>query len=170
MKLTMMKVSVLALTTLVVLGISSSAAANAEVKFIEPKKFHDVEVTGFNRNTGIEMVQKQLNEMINEVTSTVIPESETLLIEVTDIDLAGYMEYFFGPTNRDMRIVTDHDRYRLEFKYQLKTNSGEVKKEGAIHIKEFLYRLPREPKYSKYQLVNYMRDDIEKWANQTFSQ
>ena len=168
MKLTAIKFGILVLTGIVVLGVSFTAAANVELKFVEPKKFHDIDVSGMSKNSGIDTVHKQLNELILEVTAGVIDKSDTLVIEVTDMDLAGDMEYFFGPDRRDIRIVRDQERYRLEFSYQLKSSSGEIKKSGEIKIKEFLHHRPVINKSNRYQMISYMRDDIEKWADSEF--
>ena len=170
MKSTIVKASLVTIGALILIAMSTTAAATIEIKFVEPKKFHDVDITGYNKNKGIELLKTQLQRLFTQVSKDVISDTDTLTIEVTDIDLAGYMQFFFGDTNRDIRIIRNHDRFRLEFKYQLTSNTGEVSKQGDEVIKRFIEIRPNRVKNYKYHTVGYMQKDLEKWFEVTFAQ
>lgn len=153
------------------LSLSTSAAietsADIEVKFIEPKKFRDVDLSGFNKSKSIETVKAQMQRLFNDVAEETIDKSNKLVIEVTNIDLAGRIDYFFGPDRRDIRVIKNNDFYRLEFNYRLEDKSGNVSKQGQAEIKEFLRHSPKKIRYGKYETVSYMRSDILDWMKKS---
>lgn len=163
----LVKILSLLVATSIIYGFSLSASAGIEVKFIEPKKFRDIEMSGLSKKKSIEVVKTQMQKLFNDVATETLGDSENLIVEVTDIDLAGYMDYFFGPERRDMRIIRDTDRYRIEFNYRLMDKNGKLTKEGQAEIKEFLRQEPRKIRQSKFQTVSYMRDDIVDWVKKS---
>ncbi len=168
MKINLVKFTVITFVTGIFFSMTTTLAAKVEVKLIEPKKFHDAEVTGKSRGQSIEDVEAALTSLFQAASKGVIKDSENLIVEVTDLDLAGYMERAWKNTGKDIRIVKDNDRYRLEFRYQLTDSDGKVLKEGEQKIKEFLRNVPVRKAHNSPQLVSYMQDDVEEWLEKSF--
>lgn len=163
MKFSALKLAVCGALVLVVLGFSQSAAASVEIKMIEPKKFRDVELSGKTKQRSIEAVKKDLNKLFTDVSKSYVGEKETLLIEVLDIDLPGYLDYTRGQGHSDIRIVKDLDPYRIKFRYQTKDASGNVVKSGEKLIKQFLTRAPHHLQRNRRGTVVYFEKELEKW-------
>ncbi|MCW8878917.1 MAG: DUF3016 domain-containing protein [Kangiellaceae bacterium] len=169
MKLTPIKPLIYGAVALVVLGFSQSAVASVEIKMIEPKKFRDVELSGKTKQRSIDTVKKDLKKLFTTVSKPYVGEKETLLIEVLDIDLPGYMDYVRGEGNRDIRIVKDNEPYRLKFRYQTKDSQGNVVKSGEKLIKQFMTRFPLRIKQNRTGTVIYFEEDLEKWFEAEYS-
>ncbi|WP_444994107.1 DUF3016 domain-containing protein [Aliikangiella sp. IMCC44359] len=164
MKINIFKSVILTGITLATLSLTPVVAAKVEVKLVEPKKFRDIEVTGKSTNKSIEDVHKSLTSLLEKLTEKLVSDSETLIVKVTELDLAGHMEWV--RSNRDMRIVRENDRYSIEFSYELKNVSGEVIKKGDAKIKEFLSSSPSRIKQHDSHLLGYMAKDLKKWADE----
>ena len=169
-KFTFVKGLVISVSLMALLSLSQSAAASIKVELIEPQKFRDIDVANVNRKHGYERVRVQLEKFFNGVYGDNISDSEQLVIQVTDLDLAGYMKHFVGSSGRQMRILKDLDRFRLAYNYQLKSESGEVLKQGENHIKNNLRSRTSRIQKSRYQTVSYFQPDLDIWFKQTFSE
>lgn len=168
-KVSHIKLYLLIACAILFIFISSSAAAGTQVTLVEPKKFSDYALSGQSKKNSIKTINKQFNVMFADIAKDIISEDEQLTIEITDLNLAGYIEYFFGNQNREMRILKDPDHYRLEFKYELKSSDGTVKRSGEARIKEFVHHNPRVKSNYKYSHVGYMKDDLESWFKKTLA-
>ncbi|TQV87484.1 DUF3016 domain-containing protein [Aliikangiella coralliicola] len=170
MKLNHPKILLLITVVAMFIGFSQSAAAGVEVKFVEPDKFRDIDLSGFSKKRSIEHVQKDLTKLFQELAKDYVGEKENLSIEVTNIDLAGYIDYMRGDGNRDIRIVRNTDIYKLYFRFESKNEAGATTKQGEKKIREFLTHRPsRLIKNSHGSTVNYFEDDIKKWFKEEFA-
>ena len=168
-KVSHLKLYLLIVGALLLILVSSSAAAGVQVELVEPKKFSDILLSGQSKKNSIKTIQKQFNIMLADIAKEVIDETDNLKIEITNIDLAGDIEYFYGSQNREMRVLKDPEHYRIEFKYELKSSDGKVKFSGEAKIKEFVHHNPRKFKNYKYSHIGYMREDVESWLKKTFA-
>ncbi|TQV71631.1 DUF3016 domain-containing protein [Aliikangiella marina] len=169
-KVSHVKAYVLIACTLLLIVMSTTAAAGIQVELVEPKKFSDYTLSGQSKKSSIKTIKKQFNVMFSDIAKDVIDENDVLTIEITNLDLAGYIEYFFGSQNREMRILKDPEHYRIEFKYVLKSSDGKVKTSGETTIKEFVHHNPRKFTNYRYSHVGYMREDLESWLKKTFAE
>ena len=170
MKISLIKSVVIGTLTIALVGISSTAAASTtEVKLLEPKRFRDIDASGLNKTRSIAILQKDLTRLFSEASDGLLEEGDILSVEVTDVDLAGYIDYFAGGSRDHIRIIKDSERYRLEFSYQVKDSKGVVKAEGEQKIKDFLSRAPSRLRVSNNQTVGYMEKELKKWMVQEFA-
>ncbi|MET1253838.1 DUF3016 domain-containing protein [Aliikangiella maris] len=167
MKISTVQLLILTGISLAALCIPTVVAADVEVKLIEPRKFRDIDVTSKSLNKSIEDVHHSLSQLINQVAKEYLKDSNNLIIEVTQVDLAGYMEWTRNA--REIRVVRNNDRYVLEFSYRLIDSTGKVLKEGNANIREFLHDSPSKKRLQDSHLVGYMRDDLEKWFKKEFN-
>lgn len=144
-------------------------SAKVEVKFNQPEKFRDILVTGSTKNKSIEIVHKELNRLFEELSEGYLSEQQTLLIDVTDIDLAGDIEYMVGPNHEDIRIIRYSDNYRLSFNYEVKNEKGEIKLKGEKEIKNFVSE-GIVNRLGNTNSVSHYERELKKWFKQIFSE
>lgn len=121
---------------LILIATLASAAATAgtvEVRFIEPDKFADARDGVHSR----EDVLKTLEERLKQLGGKKLPPSQTLQIEVLDIDLAG--DAFPRVALRDTRVLRGRaDWPRMHLRYTLR-EGDKVIKSGEDRIADMNY-------------------------------
>jgi hypothetical protein len=121
---------------LILIATLASAAASAgtvEVRFIEPDKFADARDGVHSR----EDVLKTLEERLKQLGGKKLPPSQTLQIEVLDIDLAG--DAFPRVALRDTRVLRGRaDWPRMHLRYTLR-EGDKVIKSGEDRIADMNY-------------------------------
>ncbi len=169
MRLNGLKIKIVSVFALYLLGLSSFVNAAVELELVEPKKFHDADMTGMNKNKGFESLQRDLTNLFNHLSKDYIKDTEKMVVKITDVDLAGYMKFATGRMTQDMRIVKDSERFRLEFSYSIVGKEGQVTKQGDVKLKKFLTRKVTRNTKSKYASVDYMEKDLKKWFEDNFN-
>jgi hypothetical protein len=122
--------------SLILIATLASAAATAgtvEVRFIEPDKFADARDGVHSR----EDVLKTLEERLKQLGGKKLPPSQTLQVEVLDIDLAG--DAFPRVALRDTRVLRGRaDWPRMHLRYTLR-EGDKVIKSGEDRIADMNY-------------------------------
>ena len=122
--------------TLILIAALASAAATAgtvEVRFIDPDKFADARDSVHSR----EDVLKTLEERLKQLGAKKLPASQTLQVEVLDIDLAG--DAFPRVALRDTRVLRGRaDWPRMHLRYTLR-EGDKVIKSGEDRIADMNY-------------------------------
>jgi hypothetical protein len=150
--------------TLILIATLASAAATAgtvEVRFIEPDKFADARDGVHSR----EDVLKTLEERLKQLGAKKLPASQTLQVEVLDIDLAG--DAFPRVALRDTRVLRGRaDWPRMHLRYTLR-EGDKVIKSGEDRIADMNYlmgslRLNQDSPlpYEKRMLDNWFDERI----------
>ena len=152
---------------IVLFAVSQTAAASVEIKLIEPEKYRDIEQVGFNKKNSIEVVDKDIQHFFSRVAGQFIPESSKLLIEVTDIDLPGRVEFMVGPNNQHLRILRNNDPFKLSFKYKLVDKTGTVIKEGEEKLRDYFNR-SSATRLKKTKTFAHFDRKIRRWFKQNF--
>jgi hypothetical protein len=151
-------------STLILIATLASAAATAgtvEVRFIEPDKFADARDGVHSR----EDVLKTLEERLKQLGAKKLPASQTLQVEVLDIDLAG--DAFPRVALRDTRVLRGRaDWPRMHLRYTLR-EGDKVIKSGEDRIADMNYlmgslRLNQDSPlpYEKRMLDNWFDERI----------
>ncbi|MBQ5940716.1 MULTISPECIES: DUF3016 domain-containing protein [unclassified Massilia] len=145
----------LALAGLLALS-AGAASAGVTVKYIEPDKFSDLPFAPWER----EEVLKDLSEHFTELGKA-LPPGQDLLLEVTDIDMAG-REYPSSRAARDLRILRGMaDWPVVKLRYTLSEN-GQVLKTGDAKIADMNY-LQRINRWSDGDRLRYEKRMIDEW-------
>jgi hypothetical protein len=113
------------------LAASGAWAATAEVNFINPEKFTD----GGQRfqATQADAVQGSLRDFLVKEAEQRLPADQKLVINVTDVDLAGW----YDPRqliSREVRIVRQDRPPRVNLDFRLLAADGSVLKEGQRNL------------------------------------
>ncbi len=108
-------------------------AATAEVNFVHPEKFTDA-------GKRYQWVDSRsalggLKEFLEKEAARLLPADQKLVINVTDVDLAGY----YDPrqlASREVRIVKDQYPPRIDLDFRLLAADGSVVKEGKRNLRD----------------------------------
>ncbi len=123
--------------TLVLIAALASAAATdagtAEVRFVDPDKFTDARDGMLRR----EDVLKTVEERLKQLSEKKLPASQTLQVDVLDIDLAG--DAFPRTALRETRVLRGRaDWPRMHLRYTLR-EGDKVIKSGDDHLADMNY-------------------------------
>ena len=113
------------------LAIPAAQAATAEVEFVNPKKFSDAgkSYQWVDANTAL----AGLKEHIVKQAAAMLPADQKLVVNVTDVDLAGW----YDPRqliSREVRIVRQDRPPRVNLDFRLLAADGSVLKEGQRNL------------------------------------
>ena len=123
-----------AFTTLALASACFSAqAGNAAVRFTEPDKFMDA-----GHGAALADTQRVLSEHFKRLATSTLPASQSLEIEVLDIDLAGEVRPWrrVWPDVRVMRGAADWPRMTLRFTLR---DGERVLAQGEDHLSDMNY-------------------------------
>ena len=144
-----------------VLGCSLASAA-VEVRFVEPDKYSDV--SDFAGVRDRDLVLKDIQAHFRELGDKQLPGKD-LLIEVTDIDLAGQVEPF-GRRMDMLRVLRSSGRPAIELRYVL-SEGGKELRQGKARLSDLGY-LDRMNRYSSGDLIRYEKRMMDDWFRQEF--
>lgn len=141
----------------------SASAASVEVKWTDPSKYRDVDAGNENRKSFQERTFKNLDEHFAKLAAD-LTENQKLVIEVTDLDLAGDVN--IGGINR-MRIIKEIYFPRINFSYQLINADKSVELSGEISLKDMNFMQGSNLRYRSDSL-GYEKKMLDKWFDETF--
>lgn len=108
-------------------------AGDVDIKWDHPEKYTDIQPSNaYSRKQYQQHVFKALTTHLNKLASEQLPQDYHLKITVTDLDLAGYIEFGLGELQR---IVRDIDFPRIKLNYQLIKDKDVVGK-GKVILKD----------------------------------
>lgn len=99
-------------------------AGEVEVKWQAPEKFTDIQPANDSRSAYRERVIKKFDGFFQQL-ATKLPEGYTWQVTVTDIDLAGDVDYFAGGAGNALRVVKDLYSPAIKFTHVLRDKHGE---------------------------------------------
>lgn len=146
-------VSTLALQALT--AQQAHAAGKVELTWVEPENFADSGNTAADRTATLQA----LGEHINRLAGT-LPGGQTLKIEVTDLNLAGEMQ--FSPV-RDVRVLRNRaDWPTMNLRYALVAD-GRVLKSGETRLSDMNYGFTQ-----RRDAYGYEKRMIDTWFRAEF--
>ncbi|MCF6193060.1 MAG: DUF3016 domain-containing protein [Kangiellaceae bacterium] len=163
-----MKLLVLAITAL---SLSTFASASVKIELIEGKKFTDYELSGQSRQRSLNTIKKDLHELFSDLSMDYIKENQSLEIDITNIDLPGYIHYTFGHSSQDIRIIRGSDFYRVYFTFRVKSEDGTIVRQGEYQLKEFLdlNSSIHRRRHNSRGNVSYYEQPLKEWFKETFA-
>ncbi|MBL8513263.1 MAG: DUF3016 domain-containing protein, partial [Betaproteobacteria bacterium] len=115
------------------LAASGTAMAGVNVKFTDADHFTDMPFTQWDRAE----VMKQFEDHFAKLAQS-LPAGQDLKVEVTDIDLAGSVDYT-RHAGRDLRVLRGMaDWPRINFKYSVEAG-GKAVKSGNATVSDMNY-------------------------------
>jgi len=138
-------------------------AAKAEIKWDHPEKYHDINPGDNNRKSFQDHVFTSFEKHFAKLAMK-LPADQILKIDVTDVDLAGDVN--FGSISR-IRIVTELFFPRMKFSYQLVNADKSIAESGEINLKDMNFMMSSNLRY-RNDTFGYDKQMIEKWFYKEF--
>lgn len=146
-----------------IMPMSFVHAADVDVKWSNPDKYYDIDPAEEHRQHFKERVFKSFEEHFAEVANW-LPENQKLVLDFTNIDLAGDVD--FGGSRR-VRVVKDMYFPRMEFSYQLINADNSVVKSENVSLKDMGFLMHSRLKY-KGKPFSYEKEMFDDWFKKTF--
>ena len=157
----MNKLLVVSLATLVALvsTAAAQAAGTVQVRFVEPQNFTDVRDGSYRLDQNL----RSLERVVSHAASSYVPDGQTLTVEITDVDLAGYIHPgAMPPSVRQLRGGADWPRITLRWRLD-----GAVPRSGQAVVQDMAYLERIAPPlsdtvfiYEKRMLQDYFRSQF----------
>ena len=125
---------------------AAALAATVEVEFVKPESFSDAGRTYVpkERDDNLEMLKRHI---VKQAGSR-LADDQTLVIRVTDVDLAGD---FPRRGVNDIRIVREIYPPRIDLDFRLTGADGKVVKEGKRNLRDNAFMM---------STTRYLNDDL----------
>lgn len=150
-------------STFLIGHVSTSFAADVEVEWTNPDKYRDIDAGDSHRKHFKERTFKSFEKHFNKLAQS-LPAEQKLVINVTDVDLAGDVN--FGGIHR-IRIIKSIYFPRMEFSYKLLDAEKNIIKEDELSLKDMSFMIGTRLKYSNESL-SYEKDMLDDWFRKTF--
>jgi hypothetical protein len=144
-------------TALLLGALAANAAPQVSVSFIEPEKFTDLQSTW----QGEASLLAALGEHLQKLGQKHLGATQALDLEITDIDLAGSLEYFWRIS--PLRVMRDVTSPRISLRWRL--GPSDAMTEVTLRDMAYLSRLNRYPEGDPLRYEKLMLDD---WFKRTF--
>ena len=138
-------------------------AATSEVTWTDYKSYRDINAGNDGRKQFRERTFKDLEKHFAKLAAT-LPATQTLKIDVTDVDLAG--DTHVGGINRT-RIIKHMYSPRMNFSYQLLDAEGKVVQSNDVVVKDMSFMSGSNLKYRNTSL-GYEKAMLDDWFEETF--
>lgn len=159
-----MRNSLLAIT-LLAMSCSAAAAAKLDLTFSEPEKYTDIRPASETKARFQQRVLVRFEHFFTELANE-MPEGYHWQVTVTDIDLAGDVDYFAGGAGQALRIVKDIHSPAIRFNHQLRDQYGEevINTEERLRDMGFMHRLSSTGSRPELEFEQKMLED---WFKKT---
>lgn len=148
--------------TIILAQMSAVQAAQVEVKWTNPDKYTDIKAGEGHRKKFQEQTFKTLEEHFAKMAE-MLPEQQKLLVDVTNLDLAGDVNY----TMKRIRIIKDIFTPRMKFNYQLLNADNTVVKSEDVSLNDMGFMMSNSLKYRSKSL-SYEKKMLDDWFRNTF--
>ncbi|MBB4843975.1 hypothetical protein HNP55_002498 [Paucibacter oligotrophus] len=156
-----MKTIRLAVLPLALLLAALTTQAAVEVRFVNPEKFSDANRSTVDRDRVLQALQAHLRELGDQQ----LPGKD-LLIEVSDVDLAGELE----PHGRAMemyRVLRPVTRPAIDLRFVLSEQGKELRK-GQAQLSDLSY-MDRFNRYDSNDSLRFEKRMLDEWFAKEFS-
>lgn len=146
---------------------SAAQAGTVEIVWQDPESYRDVRAGNEGQQHFVERVTEVLTEAFEDAAADHLPDDQKLQLTITDVDLAGDVEYFFLDFPAGIRVMRDVYFPSISFEWQLLDANGAALGSGTENIKDMGYR------FSGVNFIynppfNYERRLIHHWISATF--
>ncbi len=157
--------------SIIVLGLSTvlltpvvSQAADAVITWSAPAQYKDIDHGEQNKLKFRSRVFKSLENHMIELAKQ-LPDQQTLKIRITDLALAGSVDY---GTSNNVRLIKNIDYPKITFVYQLLNAKKKIIAKDKVKLKDMNFmsglnnlRLNNEPfKYEKHLLTKWFKNNF----------
>lgn len=115
--------------------LPAAHAVEIEVNFKDSDNYRDIRPGNETRKMFKERVFKQITKQFTE-SAAEVAIGHKMVVDITDIDLAGDIDHFYTANHRAMRVVKPIYYPRISFSYRLEDKNGMVIKESEESLKD----------------------------------
>ncbi|MBU1310286.1 MAG: DUF3016 domain-containing protein [Gammaproteobacteria bacterium] len=126
---------ILLLCGLTVFAAATVQAGEVKVEWQQPEKFTDIRPANDSRKAYRERVLRKFDGIFQEMAAN-LPEGYQWQVTVTDIDLAGDIDYFASGSGQALRIIKDIHSPAIKFSYVLRDKHGEEVASGEEKLRD----------------------------------
>lgn len=150
------------------LSLPASYAAEVNIVWQEPEKFRDIEAGNLmDQKQFQQRVIDELGRHIKAAADKYLPDQYRLNMTVTDVDLAGDVEYFFTRFPGGIRVVRNLYFPSIELTYELADEMGTVRTSGQENVKDMGFQFAGSRMIGNAPF-GYEKRMIDKWFRDTF--
>lgn len=148
------------------LALSTPAFSNAEtgaeleLNWQEPEKFTDIRAANDSRSRFQERVQRNFEKFFQEMASE-LPDGYSWQVTITDIDLAGEVDYFVTNTGQAIRVIKEINSPAIRFNHLLRDQYGEEVTGGEERFRDmsFMSRMSPRGNTPEFEFERVMLQD-----------
>ena len=145
----------------------AAAAADVSVVFVEPEKYTDSAYSrAFASPRDRAEVERDIEQHLQRLGARVLPQGDSLRVEVLDVDLAGHFEPLRLHGGTDVRIVRDITWPRIRLRYTL-TRGDQVVGSGEERLSDMNF-LATPNRYSPDDRLRYEKAMLDRWFESRF--
>ncbi|MEH0165389.1 DUF3016 domain-containing protein [Roseateles microcysteis] len=141
--------------------VAASAQAAVTVKFVKSEGFADIGRWSGRPDETLKLIEEHLVAQASKFVSG----SQDLVIEVTDINLAGEEEPV-GRRMDNLRVMRQITIPTMDLTYKL-SEGGKVVKEGKSHVADMSY-MERFNRYSPGDQLRFEKRMLDNWFKDEF--
>ncbi|MCQ9616376.1 DUF3016 domain-containing protein [Paenalcaligenes niemegkensis] len=147
-------------------SVESAADATISVEFINASEFAEMRSHRLQRDSDSKAWMESLRKHLEQQAPQYLPPKTHLLVQLTDIKLAGEYEPWRRAGLYDVRIVRDIYPPRIDLNYQLSNNQGQTFKDGNAKLRDSAF-LMRAHGYHDDPL-RYEKTLLDDWLRREF--
>jgi len=121
----------IAVTLTFLTTIAIAGKVGTKVNFNQPEKFTDFKTKGISGAKDKERLMKELTQLIAASVAEFLDKGNIFEITINNIDMAGS---FLNLGTEYVRTISDSDRIRFDFSYQLFDKKSETIKQGEVRL------------------------------------
>ncbi|WP_020564055.1 DUF3016 domain-containing protein [Methylosarcina fibrata] len=158
--------------SLLLLALLNGAPAFAEVtiRFEPVERYTDLGLSGAATPAVQESLLKQLEKHLRQLGEQYLPKSDTLVIAIQDVDMAGAMEPWRSPNLINTRIIRDiyPPRFTLHYLWRDQAGRSKADREETLTDLNYLMRLDAA-RYLNNDPLRYEKALLDRWFRETFA-
>lgn len=145
------------------------SAQEIVAEFGDLDQFTDFSVYGMSEEKTLSIYKSEFDSEIKPLADKYFKEGESLVMQFTDIDMAGDIQPWRNRYSADIRYIEDVYPPRVKFTYTVKDAEGNVLKEGEASLSDLAYRMNTlAPMRTQYENFFYENTLIRDWLRKTF--
>lgn len=138
------------------------------IAFVHPEQYTDPAYShSFASERDRAEVRHDIEQHLQRLAERGLPASDTLRIEVLDIDLAGHFEPFRFRNGSDVRIVRDITSPRIKLRYTL-TRGDRLVASAEEHLSDMNFLMSGN-RYSSSDRLRYEKAMLDAWFEKRIS-
>jgi hypothetical protein len=152
---------------LALLAISPSARAEVQVTFTAPETYVDAGLLREDGARAREVTLRTIREQLVRLGERYLAPSQTLEIDVLDIDLAGELEWWHGPY--DIRFLRSYTWPKIKLRYTLKDSGGQTIRSAEETVSDPSYQMNVIAATRSGEVMPYEKEMLARWFRSRFA-